>query len=290
MDTNVEPADEVPGRRPVKLGLLSAGFASICVLFLAMFSFFQPDQLSLSDRYFPSPTATLTATPTSTPTLTPTRTPRPTPTNTLPPSLTPTAYLLLSPLEGETVVEDTFETNALGWSSSYSNNTFRVENGKLSIQAKEIGYIGLALCYNCPVYGQSFYFQAELVLEKNVSTDYGLAFCASPLNSEYYTFMIQPLYSSYALFKHTGDNWEPLIENASSTAIHKYPASNTLAVKFDNGRLDLSINGSLVESYEDANPFLCRRAGVIVGNGKVNLLADNVYTYNLNAGIATPTP
>ena len=73
MDTNVQPVNETTGTRAIKLGLLSASFITISVLFLAMFSFFQPDQLSLSDSYFPSPTVTITPSPTLTPT--PSRTP-----------------------------------------------------------------------------------------------------------------------------------------------------------------------------------------------------------------------
>jgi hypothetical protein len=290
MDTNIEPTHEAPGARPTKLGLLSAGFVTMCILFLAMFSFFQPDQLSLSDRYFPSPTATLTGTPTSTPTLTPTRTPRPTPTNTLPPSLTPTAYLLLQPLEGVTVVKDTFESNTLGWSPFFSNTTLRIENGKLLMQSKETGYIGLVTCRDCLDDDQWLYLQAELLPEKDVSTEYGLAFCASQLNSAYYVFFIDANSSSYALYKHKGDNWEPLIINAPSKEIHKFPASNTLAVNFDDGHIDLYINGSHAETYNDADPLVCRWSGVIIGDGKVNLSVDNVYAYNLNPGTVTPTP
>jgi len=44
------------------LSLLGAAFAGICILFIAAFIWFQPDQLSLSDRYFPSPTVTPTPT------------------------------------------------------------------------------------------------------------------------------------------------------------------------------------------------------------------------------------
>lgn len=71
MDTNVKPLDQATGIRTVKLALLGAVFASLCLLFLLMFTGFQPDHLSLSDQYFPSPTATITPSPTVTPTPTP---------------------------------------------------------------------------------------------------------------------------------------------------------------------------------------------------------------------------
>jgi len=55
---------ENPSRRFFALSLLGAAFTGICILFIAAFIWFQPDQLSLSDRYFPSPTVTSTRTPT----------------------------------------------------------------------------------------------------------------------------------------------------------------------------------------------------------------------------------
>jgi len=295
MDTDSTPIDENTITRPVRLALLSAGFGIICLVFLLMFIFFQPDLLSLSDRYFPSPTATFTRTPTLTPTLTPTPTltltpaPRPTRTNTPPPSVTPTAFLLLMPFEGETVVEDKFDSNALEWEPYYSNNTVQIRDGKLYIESNESGYVGLAYCFDCDAYTQTFYFQAELSTEEDVSTEYGLAFCAGKGDSEYYTFFVQPKSSSYSVYRHQEDNWESLIETTRSEAIHKYPAANTLAVFFDDGQMNLYINDTFIDSYADADPFDCTWAGVIIGDGKVSLSADNVYTYNQNRPGITPT-
>ena len=57
-----------PNRRFLTLSLLGTAFVGVCILFLVAFIGFQPDQISLSDRYFPSPTGTSTRTPTPTPT------------------------------------------------------------------------------------------------------------------------------------------------------------------------------------------------------------------------------
>jgi hypothetical protein len=54
--------------------------------------------------------------------------------------------------------------------------------------------------------------------------------------------------------------------------------------------MDLYINGSHADTYEDPDPISCRWSGVIIGDGKVNLSVDNVYAYNLNPGTVTPTP
>src|ERR1041385_5624042 len=85
-------AKEEQRTRILRILLLSAGLVMICLFFISAFTWFQPDQLSLSDRYFPSATATITGTPTFTPTITSTSTITSTPTVTFTPtaSSTPT--------------------------------------------------------------------------------------------------------------------------------------------------------------------------------------------------------
>ncbi len=291
MDTNIKTVEEESGTRVIKLALLGAAFAVLCILFLLMFAWFQPDQLSLSDRYFPSPTATRTNTPTLTPTVTftPTLTPTPPPTHT--PTVTPTPHVLLDPPEGVTVLEETFDYNTRGWDAYYANNTLRIRDGKLFIQSNKTGYIGLALCFDCTDFTQTFYFQAELLPEEDTPIQYGLTYCAAASGGKFYTFLINAQRGTYDLLRHNEDSWQPLVSNASAPSIQRHPVSNTLGVYFDDGKMDLYINNVLVESYTDPNPPVCKWSGFIVDDGKVNLLADNVYMYNVLVSVSpTSTP
>ena len=298
MDTNLKPTNKEVSTRTIKLALLGVAFAGLCLLFLWMFTWFQPDQYSLSDRYFPSATPTSTRTPTLTPTITltptlrPTRTLWPTPTSTFTPTVTPTPHVLLAPPEGVTVLEETFDSNVRGWQPYYSMNTLRVEDGKLFIKSDVRGHAAIATCFDCIELGETFYFQAELLSEKNVSIRHGLAFCGSGVANEYYTFMINQQYSFYALTKNRLHNQEMLIANSRSF-IQKYPASNTFAVYFNEGKIDLYINDTPVSSYTDPDPFDCQWAGIIINSGEVTLAADNVFTYTVKPNTtmeATLTP
>lgn len=276
--SSIPDKQENPTKRLYSLSLLGAAFAGVCILFSVAFIWFQPDQLSLSDRYFPSPTATLTPTKTATPTATntPTKTPTPIPT------LTP--HVLIAPPNGITVLEEKFDTNAHDWDKYYSNNSVRIKDGKLLVKSNEAGYIGMALCYGCEIFNKTYYIQAELIPEENTPINHGLSFCVGT-DESYYVFDIRA--STYSLSKLKDENWERLINSSLSKQISKYPVSNTLGVYYDKGKMDLYINGVLVESYQDRYPLICSWAGFFIDDGTANLIVDNAYFYNV---ALTPTP
>ncbi len=280
--------NEKTSARIIQMSLIGAAFVGICLLFLLMFVWFQPDQLSLSDRYFPSPTATQTQTPSSTPTATFTPSATPTYTPTLTATMTPTPHLLLAPPQDVIVRTETFDESARTWNAYYSNTTVRVKDGKLLLKSNETGYIGIAICSGC-TYEQILYLQAELLLEKNLPIEHGLAFCASSLDDNFYTFLINQSYSSYSLLKHKRDSWDTLISNQSTDVINKYPASNTVSVYFDQGKMNMYINDQLVDSFIDTEPLKCSWAGIVIDNGTLNLMVDNIFTYTMKPA-ATPTP
>jgi hypothetical protein len=287
MDTNIKPMNKEAMTRTIRLGLLAATFVSICLLFLWMFSSFQPDQYSLSDRYFPSATATHTRTPTPTRTPRPTHTPSLTPTVTLTPTLTPTAtitptpHAFLAPPQGVTVLAETFDSSVRGWEPYSSNSSLRVDNGRLVIRSNQQGQAGMALCFDCPEYDQTFYFQAELLPEKDISIRHGLAFCAASRENEYYSFTIDQTYLLYRLSKHNTAGLYTL-QAGYTNSINKHPLSNVVAVYFEDGRIGVYVNNVRVTTYADPHPFECKWAGLTINNGDIDLLADNIFSYTFS--------
>jgi hypothetical protein len=294
MDTHVKPLDKRTDTRSLQLASLGVAFVILCLLFNLMYNWFQPDQLSLSDRYFPSPTATITRTPTFTPTitltptLTPTRTPTPTPTDTPVPTITPTAFLWVTPPAGVNIIEETFDPYLGNWEAHYSSNTLQVRDGKLFIKSNKSGMVGLAICPGCATFDQTFYYQAELLPERKTLIQYGLAFCMNTAGNRYYNFLVSSQTSNFSLYKFIGGSWQGLISNGNSASTQKYPASNTLAVYFDNGQISMYINNMLVSTYKDKSPLTCEQSGVYVDGGNVELGADNIYMYNIPS-VVTPT-
>lgn len=275
-----------PKRRRFAWAGLSTAFAINCILFLFAFRWFEPDQLSLSDRYFPSATATITSTSTLTPTLTPTRTPRPTRTNTPTSTITTTPHVLITPAGGEMVFEERFDSDEQDWYAYFNNSTVLVEDGKLTLQSEESGKIGIAFCTHCPTLADPFYFQAEVSTVENTIDPYGLAFCSPGFGSDFYVFQINPRTHLYDLYKHSAQGWKSLVIMKSSQAINAFPGTNTLGVQFDRGQINLFINNMQVNSYQDDEPLECRKSGFIVNGGGFDLLADNIFAYGTGS---TPT-
>jgi len=261
--------------RPQNIAALAAFVLTLCILFIAAFMGFQPDHLSLSDRYFPSPTATLTRTPTSTstPTSTPTKTPTPTATVTS----TPDA-LLTAISQGSAIIEDNFETNDNDWEGFYPNNTVAIKDGSLSLVANK-GYIGIAYCTFCPPSGNSYYLEAEVTSETNTSTNYGVAFCFDRNYSEYYVFQINSTSKWFDLYKHSTSGWEGLAYNKYAKAKEDFPSPNKLGVHFDHGTINLYINNSLVYSYTDKKPIACVQYGLYTNSGE-KIFADSFVIYD----------
>jgi len=267
---NKDTSTSTPGEtRLFKLAAFAVFFVVVCLLFFLAFDNFQPDQKSLSDLYFPSPTATFTLTPT--PTLTPTSTPSP----------SPTPYVYLTPPAGILIFEETFDSNSKAWDAYYKTNVVRVANGKLILRSNEKGQEGMALCPDCENTTDEFYFQAELLPEKPIAIRYGISFCASENENEFYVLAVDEVFSLYTLYKHSPTDQQTLIRGERTEYIRKYPSPNTIGVKYTGGTMDLYLNNYKLNSFTDNNPLLCKWSGVFVENGIFNLIVDNVFAYGL---------
>jgi hypothetical protein len=277
-------------RRSTMLSLLGSACVLICVFFFTAFVSFKPDQRSLSDRYFPSATPTFTSTPTFTPTVSFTPTITSTPTIFLTPTATTTPHLLITPSEDSAVVEDRFDTNNLVWLPYYQNNQVNIADGTMKFSSDDTGSVGIALCHGCPMFNSSFYFQAEVWPSVQTQIGHGLAFCASGLN-EYYAFVINSDSQYYSLSENTSAGWKTLVYQTASAKINRYPATNILAVQYDEGYIRMYVNGNQISSYIDPEPKPCYRIGLFVDHGSVDILADNVFAYLLKlTPTATVTP
>lgn len=297
MKETIDSGRDNSRKRTLTLAALLSISGVICILFMAAFVLFQPDQLSLSDRYFPSATASITNTPTSTPTvtLTPTDTLTPTITNTPTISPTPTStatpHVLITPSEDVTMVEDRFDSNELDWSSYYSGGQVNISEGTMHVRSDQKGSVVLALCQGCPDFENSFYFQAELLPEKGTEIEHGLAFCATGVSDDFYVFAISSKEQYYSLSKLTTQGWKTLIRQTLSSKINRFPKANTLAVQYDKGYVKMYVNGDQISSFIDADPLSCRRIGAYVNDGAVDVLVDNLFVYQSNSSpAATSTP
>jgi len=267
------------GSSTFKIVSLVLAFTGICILFIIAFVGFQPDQFSLSDRYFPSPTATNTRTPT----LTPTATLTPTRTATLGPTATSTPNYFLTAISqgnGNIVFEDNFETNDNNWEGFFSNSTVTIEDGRLSLATGAQGYIGMAYCTSCPPIGDTYYLEADVSSETNSATaNYGLAFCLGENYTDYYVFQVNSTTKSFNLYKHHDTWWDTLAHDKYASTEEAFSTPDKLGVYFDHGIINLYVNNSLVYSYADEQPISCNRYGFFKNSGD-KIFADNLIIYN----------
>jgi len=241
-------------------------------------SIFEFDNIELRA---PAPPATLT------PTITPTSTITPTPTITL------TPHALIPAPEDAKVFNEQFDSNKKNWVSFYSDNTTVIKEGKLYLRSDKAGYVALVLCYRCSILDKAFYFQAEVIPAEKTSIKHGIAFCATGPTEEYYVFLVDSISGTYSLYKRTPQGWQTPFDAVYSQSISKYPISNTLAVQFDREKMNLYINGNLVNTYIDPDPISCGTIGIYIGDGLVDVIADNIFAYEIKetpVPTLTPTP
>jgi hypothetical protein len=212
---------------------------------------------------------TNTPPPTASPTITPTA----------PPSSTPEPHILVyAPTGDEVVFQDTFDNNINQWRSYYAGRVASVNDGHLRVVSYERGYVNVGSCDSCGNYSDSFYYQADLVLNKFQPVSYGLAFCINE-NNNYYVYTINHNSFKYALFKLLDDEWFTLIDETFSEEIKSHPNTNTLSVAFEQGYIELFINGILVDTYKDSEPLMDGEIGFIVDDAGAELFGDNVFAY-----------
>jgi hypothetical protein len=212
---------------------------------------------------------------------TPTPYPTSTPTQTSVPTITPTPHVYFTPVPGDTLITDNFNTNQLEWDTYFSGNTAEVRDGRLFIKSDQAGYIGMAICRGCPDFDKAFYFQAEIVPERITSTPGGLTFCVSRTAGKFYTFMVNPANSTFSLQKAMNNTWQDLIPVTLTDMLNTYPATNTLGVFYDRGTIKLYINEHLVTSITDPEPLFCKWVGVMISNSPVEMTADNFFAYKV---------
>ena len=242
--------DEQRGRI-LKIGLLGVAFAVICILFITAFVLFQPDQLSLSERYFPPPTAI------------PTGTPKPTAT----PNVAATQRIIQSTASAQAIestiasagsqwpilFSDTFDNNDNHWrvdtvDDEYAKITFEIKDGKYRWNAmthKEfIQWVPLAT-----ISLDDFFLTLEVsVGEHTGSSDYGIVF-RNDTNGNFYYFAIDSD-QMYSLFRYYAGGWSALIDRTSSSVIRK-DQPNRLTVIAEGDHFILFINDQFIADKHD---------------------------------------
>ena len=238
------------GTRTLKIVSLGVGFIAIGLLFFIAFISFQPDQYSLSDRYFPSPTATATRTPTHTPT----------------PNWTATQKIVETTATAQVVqtivanandtwpilLSDPFDNNDNIWNTGLDKSDLvdvrrEINNGKYTwdvISKKNVITWASANTTNVTDFILSVDAQRT---QGTSSSDYGLIFRYLSRNYFYY-YSIRS--DSFQLGLNYRGDWINIIDWRRSEAIHPNEV-NHLTIIADGSHFTLLINDRLVAQAID---------------------------------------
>ena len=247
--------------RAITLAILFSAAGLTCLLFISAFIFFQPDQLSLSDQYFPSATATLTPTHT----LTPTRTL--TPTNTSTPTITPTQtpdpktataqafQNTVTAYQWQITLSDAFEDNRNEWlvgnfDDALAKDLREITDGKYRWDTTSSDtFIKWSRAVTEPA--SDMYLSADVrQVDGSNSTDFGLIF-REDSDSSFYYFSINND-QQYSLYLRGKDGWKSIIDSTFNSAIIPWQF-NRLAVLAEGDHIILFINDQYIADVRDAS-------------------------------------
>ena len=196
------------------------------------------------------------------------------------PTLTPIPHILVHKPDPKIhVLIDDFTTNKNNWSTRYSPGKVEIKNGILSGESFNSDVV-IAHCFcetEYETFADKYYLQADLSTSRQTSNSYGLVFGLTE-NGEFYQFTIKSQSKDYFLEQWNGDDWITFTTGLSD-AIRNYPDPNTLSVYFNQGKIELFINGQSIATYQDKKPMK-GKIGFVAYGMNFKLLVDNLFAYH----------
>jgi len=223
-----------------------------------------------------TPTPTITPMPTDTPT--PAATDTPPPTATEKPALPTQPANIAAPVGGTPILIEYFNDNSREWKGLYPSSEVIIQDNRIYLKGTVAEKPAVAYCAGvCGPYQLSYYYQAELIEEQpTANLGIGLVFGLDPEKDTYYAYKIRPSTSEYSLLKLVKGSWTTLITWTAVTNIFSSPQTNIIGVDFQNGTMDLYINGEKIATFIDNDPYNAGRIGFIADKEGVGLIGGNV--------------
>lgn len=281
-NSGLNPIEDDNKSRPLTWILLSIVLLGCGAIFVLAFLFFQPNATkSLVERYFPSPTATITPTAT--------------------PNLTATADMFqataISAREQWPLgLKETFDNNTYHWyvgtdDNSYDKVTYAVQNGKYrwNVTAHK-GFVQWIRLSDDPL--TDFYLTVDAQETSNPALgEYGIIFREDKYGDHYYFAVTQG--GQFYVSLYNKEKWTNLIASNYSEFIQQNE-SNQLTIWSKGSHFLFFINGHYVgEATDDQIPE--GKLGIAVGLDSANTQSifefDNVELRSpAPPATATPTP
>ncbi len=198
------------------------------------------------------------------------------------PSITtvPTPQILVHvPADKNSIRFEDFLSNQRDWSLEYASGKIETINGKLILQTYSSGWPAIGQNQLFIPNGSIYYVQADFMTDIDANQPYGLVFGRNDTLDTFYLFEILPHSNQFSLYKYAPGKWDALVP-FSNTEINPYPEVNTLSAYFNKGQIELYINGNLVTSCSDQQPYTSVGVGVLADNSSYRLIVDNFFAYS----------
>ncbi len=191
----------------------------------------------------------------------------------------PTPHIVVhQPTSKRGVVHEDFSSNRREWGLYYPYGKLEVINGKLILQSNIQGGPAIGTSNLFAPSGGRYYIQADFTTDTNKALPYGLVFGLNKSLGTYYLFEIWPRTGGFRLLKYNAGKWHELIPY-SRGVISPYPEASTLSVYFNEGHIELYINGELASTFSDTDLLRSTDVGIFVSNSGYRLIVDDFFVY-----------
>ncbi len=195
------------------------------------------------------------------------------------PTTFPTPHILVQePADKSNAIYEDFSSNKNDWGLYYPYGKLQIINGKLILQSNPDYPFTIGISNKFNPRRPKYYLQADFSTDTDSRSSFGLIFAISKSVNTFYLFEVWPRSASFHLMKFDSANWDELIPH-SKAELRPYPQPNMLGVHFDNGNIQLYINGDLVSTFSDINPLQSKDVGIFTSTSGYRLIVDNFFIY-----------
>jgi hypothetical protein len=168
----------------------------------------------------------------------------------LPPTTSTPHMIPAEQKNADVIFKDDFSDDSHGWEDGENWYKAQVALGKLLLESLDQGYYATAECGLCPTLKSPFYLQADFSTGREIDNDYGIYFNYDK-EDNFFLLTINPQAGRYYIYQNYNDVWA-LVASGKSQEIKKFPAINTLGIYASKDRVELYVNGKLIDSYQQS--------------------------------------
>jgi len=192
----------------------------------------------------------------------------------------PTPHILVhAPVDQNSTSYEDFSSNQRDWGLYFQFGKLEITNGKLILQSNIPNGLVVGTSDQLSPVSKNYYIQADFSTDTEKASSFGLIFGLNKNLITFYAFELWPSTGGFQFLKYNSGKWTQLIPY-TITEINPYPQANILSVNFDNGHIELYINGKLASEYSDIDFYQSKGIGIFTENMGYRVFVDDLFVYS----------